>query len=84
MQNAVDLGHVPTITIHVASEKCSTGDTPPQKTPDREPGSKKQEGCVITPGGPRPADQVHTVRPGQAVRRKADGTFSIVPDIKQQ
>ena len=34
---------------------------------------------VITPGGPRPRDQVHHVRPGETVRRNDDGTYTIVP-----
>jgi hypothetical protein len=33
---------------------------------------------VITPGGPRPAEQAHYVAPGQAVQQNPDGTLSIV------
>jgi hypothetical protein len=34
---------------------------------------------VITPGGPRPKDQVRSVKPGEAVRRNKDGTYTIIP-----
>jgi hypothetical protein len=34
---------------------------------------------VITPGGPRPRDQVHAVKPGEAIRRNEDGSYTIVP-----
>jgi len=40
----------------------------------------KKKGKVITPAGPRPAEQVHRVRPGKTVRRNPDGTYSIVPE----
>jgi len=40
--------------------------------------SKKKLDQVITPGGPRPKDQVHSVKSGEAVRRNQDGTYSIV------
>jgi hypothetical protein len=43
-------------------------------------GEKKKGKLVITPGGPRPAEQVHRVEPGQIVRRNPDGTYSIVPE----
>jgi hypothetical protein len=33
---------------------------------------------VTPPGGPRRREQVHTVPPGQAVRRSPDGTYQIV------
>lgn len=45
-----------------------------------EVGDEKKDNIVITPGGPRPADQVHPVGPGQVVRRNPDGTYSVVPD----
>jgi hypothetical protein len=32
---------------------------------------------VTTPGGPRPADRVHTVLPGNVVQRGASGTFVV-------
>lgn len=38
---------------------------------------KKESG--ITPGGPRPKNQVHAVNPGQTIRRNEDGTYTIVP-----
>ena len=41
---------------------------------------KKKDNLVITPGGPRPAEQVHPVGPGEVVRRNPDGTYSVVPD----
>lgn len=48
---------------------------------DKEDSDKKSKSdLVITPGGPRPADQVHTVEPGQKVRRNPDGTYSIIPN----
>lgn len=40
---------------------------------------EQQEDQVITPGGPRPKDQVHPVKPGEVVRRNPDGTYTIVP-----
>src|SRR5262245_65415494 len=42
---------------------------------------KKDESAstqVIAPGGPRPADQVHGIGPGQAVQRNPDGTYAVV------
>jgi hypothetical protein len=44
--------------------------------------SKKKLDQVITPGGPRPKDQVHSVKSGEAVRRNQDGTYSIVSTHK--
>ena len=38
-----------------------------------------EDDLVITPGGPRPRDQVHHVRPGETVRRNDDGTYTVVP-----
>src|SRR5215471_21090286 len=38
-----------------------------------------EDDLVITPGGPRRRDQVHPVRPGEAVRQNEDGTYTIVP-----
>jgi hypothetical protein len=38
-----------------------------------------EDDLVITPGGPRPRNQVHPVRPGEAVRQNEDGTYTIVP-----
>ena len=37
-----------------------------------------QEDLVTTPGGPRPARQVHEVRPGEAVAGKPGGAFETV------
>jgi hypothetical protein len=39
----------------------------------------EKEDLVITPGGPRPKDQVHALKPGEALRRNEDGTYTIVP-----
>jgi len=39
---------------------------------------------VITPAGPRRKDQVHAVRPGQVVRRTAQGTYVLVPEISPE
>jgi hypothetical protein len=38
-----------------------------------------KDDIVITPGGPRPRDQVRPVRPGEAVRQNQDGTYTIMP-----
>jgi hypothetical protein len=46
-------------------------------SPERLAGGK--DDLVITPGGPRPRDQVHHVGPGEALRQNEDGTYSIVP-----
>lgn len=34
---------------------------------------------VITPGGPRPKDQVRLIQSDEAVRRNKDGTYTVVP-----
>jgi hypothetical protein len=47
----------------------------PNRNDERENG----EDLVITPGGLKRRDHVHPVRPGEAVRRNPDGTFSVVP-----
>jgi hypothetical protein len=39
----------------------------------------EKKDLVITPGGPRPKDQVRLVKPGEAVRRNTDGTYTIIP-----
>jgi hypothetical protein len=39
-----------------------------------------EEDPVVTPGGPHPRNKVHHVRPGEAVRRNQDGTYTIVPN----
>jgi hypothetical protein len=44
------------------------------------PSEKKD--LVITPGGPRPKDQVHALKPGEALRQNEDGSFTIVPTDK--
>jgi hypothetical protein len=41
------------------------------------PSDKKD--LVITPGGPRAKDQVRALKPGEALRRNADGSYTIVP-----
>jgi hypothetical protein len=41
---------------------------------------KKKDKLVITPGGPRPPEQVHPVGPDEMVRRNPDGTYSVVSD----
>ncbi|HTS35795.1 MAG TPA: hypothetical protein VMH04_09000 [Candidatus Solibacter sp.] len=38
----------------------------------------EQENLVITPGGPRPKEQVRTIKPGEALRRNADGSYTVV------
>jgi hypothetical protein len=38
-----------------------------------------KDDLVITPGGPRPREQVRPVKPGEVVRQNEDGTFTIVP-----
>ena len=40
---------------------------------DTKSGPAEPEDPVMTPGGPRPKEQVHLVAPGQSVRRGADG-----------
>ena len=42
--------------------------------------NEQEEGIVITPTGPKRKDQVHAVGIGEAVRRKPDGTYSVVPE----
>jgi hypothetical protein len=47
---------------------------------DPEAGESAQKGDrALTPGGERPAGQVHAVGPGEAVRRNPDGTYTVVP-----
>lgn len=41
--------------------------------------SASDSDLVLTPGGRRPRGQAHPVPPGQAVRRGADGTLTLVP-----
>ena len=36
-------------------------------------------GLVVTPGGPRPRDKVHPVKPGETLRQNPDGSFTVVP-----
>jgi hypothetical protein len=43
----------------------------------RKPG---KDAVVITPGGPKPADKVRTIKPGEHLQVNPDGTYSIVPD----
>lgn len=50
-----------------------------QKQGSPSTGIHEQQESVITPGGPRPPNQVHRVKHGQAVRRNEDGTYTIVP-----
>lgn len=38
-----------------------------------------KDDLVITPGGPRPRDQVRPVKPGEVVHQNEDGTFTVVP-----
>ena len=38
-----------------------------------------REETMITPGGPRPKDQIHRVGPEEAVRRDETGTYAVVP-----
>ena len=41
--------------------------------------SGEEDDLVVTPGGPRPAEDVHQVRPGEAVRGNPGGTYTVVP-----
>ncbi len=41
---------------------------------------KSEDDLVITPGGPRPRNKVHHVRPGEAVRQDKSGAYTIVPN----
>ncbi len=43
------------------------------KTPD------VQKDLVITPGGPRPRENVQQIEPGQVVRLDEEGTLTILP-----
>jgi hypothetical protein len=47
---------------------------------DRLAGGK--DDLVITPGGPRPREDVRRVQPGEVVRQNEDGTYTIVPTDK--
>jgi hypothetical protein len=38
-----------------------------------------EDDTVVTPGGPRPRDQVFAVHPGEALRRLPDGSYVVVP-----
>jgi hypothetical protein len=55
------------------------GDEPGNDKPHQPPKDDEKRGPVITPGGPRPPEQVHPVGPGEMVRRNPDGTYSVVP-----
>ena len=46
--------------------------------------AKRKSKLVVTPGGPRPEEQVHFVGPNEAVRQNADGTFTIVPPYRRK
>jgi hypothetical protein len=46
----------------------------------RDGSSRHDKDPVVTPGGPRPGDQVHPVKPGQTVRQNPDGTFTVIPE----
>ncbi len=41
--------------------------------------SEKEE-MEITPGGPRPKDQVHEVGAGKTLRPQSDGSYAVVPE----
>jgi len=41
-----------------------------------------KQDLVITPGGPRPKDQVRAIKPGEVLRRNKNGTFTVVPANK--
>ena len=47
------------------------------KSRDQTPGGK--DDLVVTPGGPRPRDQVQHIKPGETLRQNPDGTFTVVP-----
>ena len=40
----------------------------------------REDSFIITPGGPKSPDKVHTVKPGERLQVNPDGTYSIVPD----
>jgi hypothetical protein len=44
-----------------------------------KPRNSSESDQVVTPGGPRPKDRVRAIKPGEALRRNPDGTYSIVP-----
>jgi hypothetical protein len=52
-------------------------------TTDKKPGPATAPDMVNTPAGPVPKNQVREVKPGEAVRRNKDGTFTNVPDPNQ-
>jgi hypothetical protein len=63
----------------------SQSDKPNKDQSDDQPNKdqsddQKKNNLVITPGGPRPREQVHPVGPGEVLRRNPDGTYTVVPD----
>jgi len=52
------------------------------KSRDQTSGGK--DDLVVTPGGPRPRDQVQRIKPGETLRQNPDGTFTVVPSDDSQ
>jgi hypothetical protein len=46
----------------------------------KDSGKSSEDPLVITPGGPKPRDKVHTIKPGEHLQVNPDGTYSIVKD----
>ncbi len=46
---------------------------------DESDNTTQKEELVITPGGPRPKDRVHLVRPGEAVSVDESGIARVIP-----
>ena len=47
--------------------------------PPAEP-KKEDPTIVIAPGGPRPCESVHAVKPGEVIRREESGVYRVVPE----
>src|SRR5436190_23909448 len=41
---------------------------------------EQEKNKFLTPGGFRPKERVRRVKPGEVVRREADGTYAVVPE----
>jgi hypothetical protein len=46
------------------------------------PAQREGEDLVLTPGGPRPGDQVHSVRPGEVVLLDERGQTRVIPQLQ--
>jgi hypothetical protein len=68
------------VIVYLESNACFA---PPHRAPLCQVDSRRlaadKDDLVITPGGPRPRDQVRRVRPGEVLRQNKDGTFSVIP-----